>query len=86
MIDKNDWDIILLLDAVRYDYFEKYYKDFLNGGTLHKVRSAATASPPFFFENFEFGKPRKDIIFVSMDFEISSHDTHFISFGYQFSM
>jgi len=84
LIDKNDWDIILLLDAVRFDYFEKYYREvFKDGGTLYKVKSAVTASPPWFFENFSYKNPRKDIIFISMDFEISSEDTHFISFGYR---
>ncbi|MEF8873799.1 MAG: hypothetical protein V5A88_03900 [Candidatus Thermoplasmatota archaeon] len=30
-INKSDWDYLLILDACRYDYFEKFYDDFLSG-------------------------------------------------------
>ena len=83
LVKKDDWDIIVLLDAVRYDYFEIMYKNYFKRGKLQKVISSTTSSPPWYFECFEKGNVRDDIIFIAPDFELSSMDTKFISIGYQ---
>ncbi len=38
LIHKGDWDIIIILDACRYDYFKEEYKNFLSG-ELKKAHS-----------------------------------------------
>lgn len=84
LLAKNDWDILLLFDATRYDIFSEVYKGVLGDiGELQKVESVATASQPWFFENFEIGKPREDIVYISPDFELSSLDTKFMNFKYK---
>lgn len=37
-INEGVWDYLLILDACRYDYFEKFYDDFLSG-RLKRARS-----------------------------------------------
>ena len=39
LIHSIDWDILLLLDACRYDYFKKHIYDFVDDGELIKARS-----------------------------------------------
>ncbi len=31
-IIEEDWDNLIILDACRYDFFERVYKDYLAGG------------------------------------------------------
>lgn len=44
LIHNTNWDIVLLLDACRYDYFEKYIYDFVDSGELIKVDSNSTCT------------------------------------------
>ncbi|GAH33181.1 unnamed protein product, partial [marine sediment metagenome] len=38
-----DWDVMFIIDACRFDYFKKYYKEiFHNKGELKKAISPAT--------------------------------------------
>lgn len=38
LIHETDWDVLIILDACRYDYFEEEYEDYLKGN-LKKVES-----------------------------------------------
>lgn len=43
LIKETDWDLLIVLDACRYDYFRKIYSDYLNG-KLNKAISPATCT------------------------------------------
>jgi len=45
-IHGSSWDYLIILDACRYDYFEKYYRDYFDG-ELKKVRSPASSTIPW---------------------------------------
>lgn len=51
-IEEDDWDHLIVLDACRYDYFEKNYSAFL-GGELEKVKSRASATPEWLTKTFD---------------------------------
>jgi hypothetical protein len=57
-----DWDILIILDACRYDLFKENYKDFLEG-TLEKRTSVATSTPEWLQKTFK--DYYKDIIYIS---------------------
>ena len=73
LIHNTNWDIIIFLDAVRFDYFERYYDDiFGDKGKLTKVISPATFTYGWMVETFEGTEPMKDVIFVSSDYEVAN--------------
>lgn len=37
---KKDWEVAVILDACRYDYFQKHYKKYLPKGKLTKAKGA----------------------------------------------
>ena len=37
LIEQDDWDILIILDATRYDYFKIEYKKYLPEGRLYEV-------------------------------------------------
>lgn len=37
----TSWDVAIVLDACRYDYFKSIYKDYLDGGDLTKVKGGS---------------------------------------------
>lgn len=39
---EEDWDVLVILDACRYDYFKKAYTRYFEGGELKKAVSPAT--------------------------------------------
>ena len=41
---EEDWDHLIILDACRYDFFEKVYSDYLEGD-LEKRKSVASSTP-----------------------------------------
>lgn len=43
LINERDWDCLVILDACRYDYFEKVYEDYLSGD-LRKVLSSGSCT------------------------------------------
>lgn len=45
-IHGNEWDTLVVLDACRYDYFEKNYRDYFDG-ELSKVLSPASSTIPW---------------------------------------
>jgi len=44
LIHSTNWDIMLLLDACRYDYFEKHIYDYVDSGELIKADSNSTCT------------------------------------------
>ena len=62
---KDNWKVLIILDACRYDSFKKYYKKFLKG-QLKKNISCATWTLEWLEKTFT--KKYNDIIYVSMFF------------------
>ena len=52
LINKFDWDVLIVLDACRYDYFEAEYKNYLSG-TLISVESPGGDTPKWLSETFK---------------------------------
>jgi hypothetical protein len=50
-VNGSEWDYLIVLDACRYDYFEKHYDDFLEGN-LEKKRSKGTQTPEWLRKTF----------------------------------
>ena len=50
-VNGSEWDYLIVLDACRYDYFEKHYDDFLKGN-LEKKRSKGTQTPEWLRKTF----------------------------------
>ena len=65
LILNRDWDILLVFDACRYDYFKRYYTDKLNGGTLRKCISPSTFT--FGWMKEMFSREMEDVIFISTE-------------------
>ncbi|MBN1796133.1 MAG: hypothetical protein JW804_05620, partial [Sedimentisphaerales bacterium] len=63
------WDYLIVLDACRYDYFERLYRDYLQGGVLSKKVSSGTNTPEWLKMNF---KKRTDIIYITGNPKITS--------------
>jgi len=57
------WDVLIILDACRYDYFKENYKDFIRGGKLRKKISVATRTGEWLKKTFT--EKYDDIIYVS---------------------
>lgn len=51
LINKRKWDVLVVLDACRYDYFENSYADYLDG-ELSKVESSGSITPKWFKRTF----------------------------------
>jgi len=52
LIHETDWDVLIILDACRYDFFEKTYVDYL-GGKLRRVRSGARHTGEWLAKTFK---------------------------------
>ncbi|ARN57109.1 hypothetical protein STSP1_01504 [Sedimentisphaera salicampi] len=59
---EEKWDYLIILDACRYDYFEKYYKFFLPG-ELEKRRTPASNTPRWRDANFP--DYYEDVVYIS---------------------
>lgn len=77
----EDWDYLLVLDACRYDYFEKVYEDYFEG-ELGKVVSPGTETSEWcrktFTGNYEdtvyvSGNPRINSKTKTKDFDARDH-------------
>jgi hypothetical protein len=75
----EDWRYLIILDACRYDFFAKVYRDYqiLKSGTLEKVTSAGSATIEWFektFINPSYGERRPNdlIVYVSANPFINS--------------
>lgn len=50
LIERRDWDNIILFDACRFDFFEELYPEFFEG-ELRKVYNGGIVSTYYWFEN-----------------------------------
>jgi len=69
----SNWKYLIVLDACRYDYFEKVYKDYsiIRTGKLEKVYSPDSTTIEWFERIFE-GRKVDDIVCVSANPYINS--------------
>ena len=67
----QDWDILVILDACRYDLFGEVYKEFFNQGKLRKAISPATWTIEWFNKIFD-GEYYDDIIYISSNVFLNS--------------
>jgi len=68
---RKEWDILIVFDACRYDFFARIYRDYLDG-YLEKVKSAGANTEEYFSSIFK-GKDFKDTIYISGIPWINSH-------------
>lgn len=67
-ITESNWKYLILLDACRYDYFEKVYKDFLEG-SLIKIQTIGTSTAEWRDKNFP--DYYDDIVYITANPNIS---------------
>ncbi len=77
LIQKKDWDCLIILDACRYDYFEKVYDKYLKGD-LKKVKSVGSDTPTWLVRNFNESQNYKDVIYVSANPFVNSKGVEFV--------
>jgi len=63
-IAEHPWDILVILDACRYDVFKEVYQKYIPGGTLKKAYSPATHTPEYLYRCYH-DKHLNDTIYVS---------------------
>jgi len=63
LIERKDWDILLVLDACRFDYFKKYYQAYLRGN-LTKATSPAKHTTEWILKTFRDGD-YQDTVYIS---------------------
>lgn len=68
-IMEEEWDYLIILDACRYDFFSKLYKNYLNG-ELKKVISPSSWTPDWCKESFK--NRYDDVIYISANPYINS--------------
>jgi hypothetical protein len=72
-IKNEDWDRLIVLDACRYDTFEKVYRDYLDG-ELSKGMSSCISTPGWLDGHFREGD-YKDVVYISGNPHINSRKT-----------
>lgn len=73
LIHNTNWDILIIIDACRYDTFKNMYKDVLGDeGVLIKTETPAPWTLGWFIEMFENMPPMKDVIAISSAYFINS--------------
>lgn len=69
----GDWDVLLILDACRYDAFERRVESFLRGD-LSKARSPGSSTPDFLDSTFD--RQLDNTVYISANpFVTSDEDT-----------
>ena len=63
-ITTERWDYLVILDACRFDYFEKNYRNYFNSGNLKIKRTAGTSTVEWRNISFKSGA-FEDIIYIS---------------------
>jgi len=66
---EQDWDIAIVLDACRYDFFKEFYRYFFDG-TLKKAISRGSCTPEWFRNTFT--SFYKDTVYISANPFINS--------------
>ncbi|KXB03932.1 hypothetical protein AKJ47_01335 [candidate division MSBL1 archaeon SCGC-AAA261G05] len=69
LIRRKNWDCLIVLDACRYDYFKRNYKDYFKG-RLKKVISKGSATKEWVKKTFS--ENNEDIVYLSSHAGINS--------------
>lgn len=69
---EKQWDYLIILDACRFDYFQKHYGDYLDG-ELTKVKSLGACTDEW--RDRTFTGRYDDIVYISSNPHISSDQT-----------
>lgn len=77
LIREEDWDCLIVLDACRYDYFEKVYDDYF-AGELHRVESVGSDTPSWLSGTFGDAECFEDVVYVSANPFINSDGVEFV--------
>jgi len=73
LINNKNWDILLILDACRFDFFKEHYQEIMGkSGTLKKASSPAAWTLGWMIEIFDEGILFDDTIFISANPDVSS--------------
>jgi hypothetical protein len=67
-IVREQWDYLIVLDACRYDYFEKHWMEFIPGGTLHCRHSVGSCTTEW--RDKSFPDVYDDIVYISANPQI----------------
>lgn len=70
LIMNRDWDILIVLDACRYDYLDSLYDKYVDG-RMHEVRSPGSCTREWLKRVF-LDREWKDVVYVSANPFISS--------------
>jgi hypothetical protein len=76
LIHNSEWDILIVLDACRYDKFNEIYKEiFGDGGLLYKTVTPAPWTLGWLLEIFD-GRPLENTVFISASPAINSKEIY----------
>ena len=78
LIYERDWNVLMILDACRFDYFESLYGGYLEG-RLKKVKSEGSSTQPWLRKTFD--RPMKEVVYVSGNPYCNSKGIDFIGFN-----
>ena len=85
LIHTTDWDYLIILDACRYDYFEKVYKEFFRDiEGKYKIRFLKVISPAnntIEWVKKVFGDRKYDIVYISGNPYINSKGYRKLNFN-----
>lgn len=76
---EEDWDYLIILDACRFDTFEKCYTDYLEG-KLEKRRSLGSATDEWLLNTFT--KENLDILYVTANPKINTRGVSTVKEGF----
>lgn len=73
LIHKKDWDVLIILDACRYDIFSDVYKKvFGDIGRLYKVKTESNWTFGWFVDTFYNMPKMNDVTFISASPSVNS--------------
>lgn len=78
LINSSDWNCLIILDACRYDYFERVYEKYIDG-QLKKVYSEGICTRDWLQKTFE-NKYFVDTVYVSANPYVNSKGVDIIRF------
>lgn len=77
LIRSQEWDCLIILDACRYDFFERVYKDYLDG-KLIKAHSPGSDTLEWLCGTFMDEETFEDVVYLSANPFVSSQGFQFI--------
>lgn len=76
---KSDWDILIILDACRYDIFKEVVGSEFFGSVIQEANSEAACTSKWLRKHFLNSKDYRDVVYVSGNPYINSYDIKFPS-------